>query len=348
MHRSSGPIPTIREVAEKAATSIATASKALNNKGGYLRPELRERVLQAARELGYVRNAAASSLKGMRRGIIAVLVPQFGNDFFTRICIEVEAVAQQAGYVVTICNSDDEPAQEHRIVERLISQQIDGCIISPAASRSDSLALLRRHRIPAIVLERSLGEVVPECDFVGHDNFDSGYRAAESLLRMRHRRIAFAGWDSPVPNIHDRARGYVAALRESGVIAPPEWLLLDDLSLRAGRRMADKIIRLDVTGLVIAHHQGMAKGLLMELLDRGLRWPEDLSIVLIGTPDWRDLVRPSLACIERPEGAMGREAALSLLRKVADPDSTGPATILTNQFVAGGSLGHPPTEREFR
>ena len=89
-------------------------------------PELRERVLRAADALGYVKNAAASSLRGCRRGILAILVPQFGNDFFTRICVEVEEVARGAGFVVTICNSNESPQQERSILERLVSQRIDG------------------------------------------------------------------------------------------------------------------------------------------------------------------------------------------------------------------------------
>lgn len=331
-------LPTIKEVAVRACTSIATVSYVLNNKDRYLRPELRERVLQAARELGYVKNAAASSLKGQRRGILAVLVPQFGNNFFTCICVEIETIAQRAGFIVTICNSDENPAQERGILERLISQRIDGCILSPALSQTDNIALLHHHRVPTIILERSLGSVVPDRDFVGHDNFQSGHLATQHLLEAGHRRVAFLGWDSPIPNIHDRARGYRAALVEAGVTASPDWLLLDDLTQAGGRRLAERLARLDVTAAVIAHHHDLAKGVLLGLMERGLRWPDDLSIVLIGTPEWRDLIRPTLACVERPEQAMGREAALLLLLKIEHPDCSSPMVVLPTRFLAGGSI----------
>jgi DNA-binding LacI/PurR family transcriptional regulator len=334
-------IPTIKEVADRARTSIATVSYVLNNKARYLRPELREDVLQAARDLGYVKNAAASSLKGLRRGILAVLVPQFGNNFFTRICVEIEAVAQQAGFVVTICNSDENPEQERRILERLISQRIDGCILCPALSRADNVALLRHHRVPYVILERTLGEKVPEWDFVGHDNFQSGRLATCKLVEAGHRRIAFAGWDSPIANIHDRARGYRAALAEHGILAPPDWLLLGDLTQEGGRRMAERLALLDVSALVIAHHHDLAKGVLLGLVERKLRWPTDLSIVLIGTPEWRDLIQPSLACVERPEQQMGHEAALQLLRKIEHPDQSSPMTVFPTRFLDGGSVGVP-------
>lgn len=107
MTKRSGQKPpqrvTIRDVARLADTSIATGSYVLNNENRYPRPELRDRVLAAARELGYVKNAPACSLKGKRRGILAILVPEFGNSFFTRMCVPVEAVASREGYIVTIC-----------------------------------------------------------------------------------------------------------------------------------------------------------------------------------------------------------------------------------------------------
>ncbi len=331
-------VPTIKEVAKRARTSIATVSYVLNNKSRYLRPELRERVLSAAEELGYVKNAMASSLKGKQRGILAVLVPQFGNNFFTRICVEVEAIAQRAGFVVTICNSDENPLQERAILDRLLSQRIDGCILSPALSQPENAALLERHQVPCIILERTLGTATPEYDFVGHDNFQSGYLATRNLLAAGHRRIAFIGWNSPIPNIHDRKGGYLAAMQEFGQDVPEAWILLDELTMAGGRKMAESLPLADITALVIAHHHEMAKGALLHLQEKGVQWPDDLSLVLIGTPEWHDMLRPSLACIERPEAEMGCVAATLLLKKLGDPQYREPRSILPVAFLDGGSI----------
>jgi LacI family transcriptional regulator len=328
--------PTIKDVALLAQTSIATVSYVLSDKDRYLRPELRARVLLAVSQLGYVKNAAASSLKGKRRGILAVMVPQFGNNFFTRICVEVESIAQKAGFVVTFCNSDENPEQERTILERLISQKIDGCILSPALSRTENAALLARHKVPYVILERTMGQQTPDHDFVGHDNFQSGYLATRKLLDAGHRRIAFIGWNSPIPNIHHRADGHRAALTASGVAVRPDWILLDELSQDSGRAMALRLPVGDVTALVLAHHHEMAKGVLLGLQARNLRWPDDLSIVLIGTPEWRDLLRPSLACIQRPEEEMGRAAASLLLEKVRDPSHTESKMVLPTTFLEAG------------
>jgi DNA-binding LacI/PurR family transcriptional regulator len=335
---------TIRDVAAKAKTSIASVSYVLNDNDRYLRPELRERVLEAAHSLGYVKNAVASSLKGGQRRILAVLVPQFGNNFFTRMCVEIEAVAQAAGFIVTICNSDENPATERKILERLIAQRIDGCILSPALSQTDNAAMLENHNVPCVILERTMGTITPDSDFVGHDNFQTGYLAAKKLIEAGHRRIAFIGWDSPIPNIHDRKAGYLAALKEAGVTPRPDWVLLGSLSRDSGTEMAHRLpVKAGdenaVTALVLAHHHEIAKGVLLEFHARGLRWPDDLSVVMIGTPEWSDLLQPSLACIQRPEKDMGRAAAEALLHKIREPGHSAPKTILPATFIAGGSIG---------
>ena len=310
--------PTIKDVAKQAGTSIATVSYVFSNQERYLRPELRERVLQAATELGFVKNAAASSLKGKRRNILAVLVAQFANTFFTRMCVDIESIAREKGYVVTLCNSDEDPAQERLILERLIAQRIDGCIICPALAREENTELLQQHRIPYVILERSFPNSFSSHNFVGHDNFQSGYLATLRLLEAGHRKIAFSGWDSPIPNVRERVDGYRAALREYGINEHEEFILLDELTETAGRNMGKKLLEEKVTAVVLGQHD-TAKGTLLYFQDTGVQWPHDISLIMIGTPEWADFLRPQISCIQRPGQQMGRAAASLLFDIMLEP-----------------------------
>ena len=312
------PAATIKDVAKRAGTSIATVSYVFSNRERYLRPELRERVLQAATELGYVKNAAASSLKGKKRKILAVLVAQFANTFFTRMCVDIESIARQKGYVVTLCNSDEDPDQERLILERLIAQRIDGCILCPALAKEENTELLRQHQIPYVILERAFPQSYTEHNFVGHDNFQSGFLATKRLLEAGHRNIAFSGWDSPIPNVRERVDGYRAALREYGLGMENELILLSDLTEEAGREMGAKLLKLKVTGVVLGQHD-TAKGTLLYFQDHGVKWPRDISLVLIGTPEWADFLRPQITCIQRPGQQMGLAAASLLFEIMHDP-----------------------------
>jgi LacI family transcriptional regulator len=327
---------TIKDVAARAGTSAATVSYVLNNRERYLRQELRDRVLRAAAEIGYVKNAAASSMKGKRRGILAVVVAQFGNTFFSRMCVEIVSIAREEGFVVLLCNNDEDPGQERVIVERLISQRIDGCILSPALSRRENIELLRRHRIPCVVLERSVSGL-EEHNFVGHDNFQSGYLAARHLLEAGHRRIAYSGWDSPIPNVNDRIDGYRAALREFGLPEARQLVLTDQLSEAGGYRMADQLMRTGVSAVVFGHHD-TARGSLLYFQDREISWPDDISFVMIGTPDWIGVLRPRLTCILRPEYEMAAAAAHLLLGLVRDPDAPPIQKLFESTVLAGNSV----------
>ena len=328
---------TIKDVAKKAGTSIATVSYVFSNEERYLRPELRERVLQAAAEIGYVKNAAASSLKGKRRGILAVVVAQFGNTFFTRMCVEIVSIARQEGYVVTLCNSDEDLQQERLILERLIAQRIDGCILCPAFSRSDNVELLRKHNVPFVVLERSLEQDAPEYSFVGHDNFQSGYLATKTLLMAGHRKVAFLGWDAPIPNVRERVDGYCKAMQEHGLPEAEQCILLDELSMDAGRRMAEKLNTEEISAVVLGHHES-AKGVLLYFLEKGVIWPERVSVVMIGTPEWTEMLRPRLTCVKRPEQDMGQAAAQALLARMNDSQQIAQSPVLSCTLQQGQSV----------
>jgi DNA-binding LacI/PurR family transcriptional regulator len=331
-----GRAATIKDVAVKAGTSIATVSYVFSNAKRYIRPELRERVLAAAAGIGYVKNAAASSIRGKRRGVLAVVVAQFSNTFFARMCVEIVSIARREGYVVMLCNSDEDPHQESTILERLVAQRIDGCILSPATSSEGSTELLQRHGIPHVILERAFPVPAVHQNFVGHDNAQSGYLATKHLLEAGHRRVAYLGWDSPIPNVCERVDGYRSALREYGVPADLEVVVTEELSEAAGRRMAAKLSD-EVTAVVLGHHD-IAKGALQYLQDQGIHWPDDLSLVMIGTPEWAGVLRPRLTCIQRPEHQMGVAAAALLLENIKNPKMLPNQQIFTSSVIEGNSV----------
>ena len=111
-----GQYATLKDVAERAGTTAATVSYILNGSTKrYVSEDMRRRVEAAAKELNYVKSSAASSLKGKKRKIIAVLVPQFANQMFTELVLGVERVADRYGYILSICNTFDDPQRELEI-----------------------------------------------------------------------------------------------------------------------------------------------------------------------------------------------------------------------------------------
>ena len=174
-------------------------------------------------------------------------------------------------------------------------------------------------------------------NFVGHDNFQSGYLATQHLLAAGHRRIAFSGWDSPIPNVGDRIDGYRTALREFGLPESRQIVLLDELSEAGGYRMADRLLKTGVSAVVFGHHE-TAKGSLLCFQDRGIRWPDDISFVMIGTPEWIGVLRPRVTCILRPEHQMAVAAANLLLSRVKDPEAQPAQQLFESTLLNGDSV----------
>lgn len=330
---------TLKEVAELAETSTATVSYVLNGgTGRYVSDELRKRVLDAAKELNYVKSALASGLKGKQRGVIAVTVPQFANIFFSRLVLAVEQVAMEQNYLVTVSNTFDDPERENKVVDSLIQQRVDGIILIPNEHSSCNYENLRRIGIPTIVAERPVLD--GDYDFVSIDNFEAGYQATRYLLERGHRSIAFLAWDTKAVNLQQREKGYQAALEEAGVPLKPEYILHDTSSPEGGARMSEKISGMkEVTALIYAFHV-QAQGGLPVLRQAGVMIPDELSVVVIGNPEWINIHTPSLTHVVLPSDEVGKNAAKILLDRINDSGNYSSACQiqLAGSLVEGNSV----------
>ena len=147
---------TIQDVARRAGVSTATASRVISGRG-YVSLASREQVLAAADVLGYVPNGLARSLKTRRSGLIALLVPEIVNSFYTTISRGVEDIANANGLQVIVGNTDESAAKERAHVEMLVSTRVDGVVIAPASGDADALAPLLAAKAPTVLVDRAPG-----------------------------------------------------------------------------------------------------------------------------------------------------------------------------------------------
>lgn len=337
---------TLKDVARRAHTSTATVSYILNGaQDRYVSDELRQRVLTAAQELNYVKSALASGLKGKSRGIIAITVPQFTNIFFSRLVLAVEQVARAQGYVVTMCNTFDDPDREREVLESLIQQRVDGIILIPSERSTQNYEQIRRIGVPTVIAERPMLDYGYEIyDYILIDNFDLAYRSTRYLIEKGHRNIAFLTWEAQVVSLQERLRGYQAALQEADIPYRPEYVLQGPFSPEAGCRMTRRMLDTlpQATAVVYGYHF-YAQGGLPVLRENGVRIPEDLSVFVIGDPDWVSLYSPPLAHMELPAAKVGETAAQVLFERISSATNgkTVPSTVrrmFPGTFVEGSSI----------
>lgn len=340
MKKGTGGHITISDVAKLANTSIATVSYVLNDsKERYISDELRERVLQAASELNYIKSGLASSLKGMERGVIAVLTPQFQNHFFTSMFVAIEKITNQYGYLLCTCNSFDDIDREKEVIERMIRLRVDGYLIVPTVGGAENTKYIREHKLPFVSLERTL-DVDEGYDLVSCGNKQAGYEITKHLIEMGHEKIGLVIWDTEISNLKDRHAGYQAALEEFYIPYSSNYVFRGDITHEDGAQLTRQLLdSTDVTAVIYAQYM-MAEGGIKYLQANHVRIPDELSVALIGAPPWTEMNEVSFTRVLQPGEEMGEAAAKILLGRIHGeiPKAQHIQQILACPIIYGDSI----------
>jgi LacI family transcriptional regulator len=315
---------TLKDVASLAGTTAATVSYVLSESDKrYISTEMRSKVVEAARELNYIKCSGASSLRGKKRKIIAVLVPQFENQFFTRIVLAVEQVFDRHGYILSICNTFDDPERERDIIKRMQQQRVDGYVLTPTREGTANTAQLRKMGVPVVVVDRPL-DGLEDYFWVTTKNYRCGYVAAEYLISKGHTHIAFIGWDSRIKDLVDREVAFFDAGQAHGIPRESFVALNGGFTKEEGCRMTGEVLRdyPEITAILYGYNI-QAKGGIRCLTDSGISIPEDKSVVIIGSPEWVSAGRNNFTHVDQGDYELGCKAA-NLLLEVINGDGKVP------------------------
>jgi LacI family transcriptional regulator len=206
----------ISDVAREAGVSVATVSRSLNNHVT-VNPELASRVREAAERLGYRPNGIARSLRRQSTDVLALIISDVANPFFTAITRGVEDVAQRNGFSVLLCNADEQPEKEATYLRVAEQEQVAGVLLSPHSAATD-ISRLRASGIPVVIIDRPLGSD-------GGDDLDSVMVESAEGARVATAHLLAEGWQRPgcvtgpadAATAEQRLAGYRAALADAGI-----------------------------------------------------------------------------------------------------------------------------------
>lgn len=342
--------PTLKDVARAAQVSVATVSHVLNpDSVKFVSPRVRERVLAAAGQLGYRPNLLARGMRGKGRRALAILIPQFENFFFTQLVTGAERVAYRHGYVLLICSTYDDPARERSYIESLISQQVDGFLLSPTLGGTANTKVLRERGVPYAVVDRPLKGFRGEYDFAGFSNREGAVLGTRYLLEKGHRRVAYLGWRTRLPIMTDRYDGFREEVARWGLPAAEMPAYLRPHTPEEGERLADELFCKGGLGgatAIFAGHQYLAEGLVVGMRRLGKRAPHDVSLLVYGRPSWTWLVDPPLTCIKMPDSEIGELGAKMLIDRIERRRDACEQVWLTASLVEGASVADGPSGKE--
>ncbi|HEX9938451.1 MAG TPA: LacI family DNA-binding transcriptional regulator [Longimicrobium sp.] len=330
---------TTHDVARRAGVSQATVSLVLSgNPRARVAQATRERVMEAAEELGYRPNILARGLVRGKSYAIGVVVPDLTNPFFLDVVTGAQRVAAEAGYAVLPGDTRESTPSRH--LEALRARQVDGVIIDgvgAAALPHDALSELK------VVVVDEPSERWPG---VASDALAAGRLAAEHLVGLGHRRLAFVGPATDVHGFRMRERGFFQALRAAGIALPHPWLVRTPPTVSGGlAAMKTLLASPSRPTAVFCANDLIAMGALKAALKAGVDVPRELSIVGCDDIEMASVVTPELTTIAVPARELGARAARLLLRQLEGQEvSVKPTRLLPVRLVRRATTAVAPAE----
>jgi LacI family transcriptional regulator len=309
--------PNLKDVAALAGTSVATASRVLNNTG-YIAGETRIRVLQAAETLNYQPNLRA---KGLRRGsshTIGVLIPNLLNAYYTALADSISLLLTQNGYQLLLSSTRDDPAIESETLRTMIGHDVDGLIWVPTDATPKLLDYLRSQKTPAISIVRCVSG--NELDTIVFEDFLGSQAATQHLIQLGHRCIGFIGGDVNHSSNHERWQGYLAALKAASIPEDESLIKLGMVRSTWGSLAANELLQLSPppTALYVASNAIMA-GVMKTLRQHSIHIPEQLSLICFDDLDWFSYFSPPISAVATSHERIAESAVDLLLRRIQEP-----------------------------
>jgi LacI family transcriptional regulator len=322
-------MPTIYEVAAQAGVSPATVSRVFN--GQNVSADKSKRVREAAQALGFTPNRVARTLRLQNSEVIALVIPDIENPFFTSLARGVEDVAQAAGYSVVLCNTDEDQAKEARYLDIALSANMAGVILAAAGDHSDLDALIRRGR-PIVAVDR--GPHGYDVDAVMVDSRAGGRAATEALAAQGFRRIACITGPRDVETATLRADGWRAAVTRLGLEVDDQHLIYADFRVDGGHKAMRELVELpQPPDAVFVANNLMGVGALRALAERGML-PPVVGMAVFGDLPIFSPTPLAVTVVSLPARHLGVTAADLLLKRINGDDQPPRTIVLRNQIVS--------------
>jgi DNA-binding LacI/PurR family transcriptional regulator len=329
---------TVRDVAALAGVSPKTVSNVINGVVP-VRAETRERVEAALAELDYVPNLSARGLRNGRSGSIALTLPELASAYSAELARWFVELARDRGWVVQLEQTGDDPQRESELVSRARAHLVDGLVLNPVSLSASVLA--NAENLPPTVV---IGEVEPEhVDQVHVDSFAAARAVTAMLVAEGHRRIATVGTSDGgfrTATSTLRQNGHLSALDDAGITADPglgvplpEWST-PAAATAFGAWLDDH----PLPDAVFAFTDSIAFGVLHVLALRGIRVPEDVSVVGFDDVDGAAYAIPALTTVSFDRRAFAGAALDLLERRIADRSAEPVTTVIPHRIVRRASV----------
>ncbi len=329
---------TLRDVSEASGVSEMTVSRVLRNRGD-VSTATRERVLSAAKTLGYVPNKIAGALASQRVNLVAVIIPSLRNMVFPEVMSGISAVLEETELQPVVGVTDYLPEKEERVLYEMLSWRPSGVIIAGLEHTDASRAMLKASGIPVVEIMDVDG--TPIDSMVGISHRRAGRKMAQAILKAGYERIGFLGTKMPLDHrARKRFEGFTEALAKGGVEIADQEFYSGGSALAKGREMTETMLKRDPDLDFLYYSNDMiAAGGLLSLLEKGIDIPNQIGLAGFNGVELLEGLPRQLATMDACRAAIGEKAAEIIAERVNSPDAGTPSIIeLTPKISYGDTL----------
>ena len=338
---------TIKDIARALNLSTSTVSRALRD-SYEISPETKRLVMEYAERLNYRPNPIALSLKGSSSKALAVIVPQIANNFFSQAINGIEAIAYNRGYHVIIFQTHESYEREMANVQQALARRVDGLLLSLSSETSDvaHLHALHAQGVPLVLFDR-VAPGLPVTQVVA-DNFGGAYAATAHLLQTGRRRIAHLTIPPYLSITQERLAGYRAALEQYGVAFDENLVRYGTFGPDEADELVEQLLAQEPRpDAFFTASDRLALGCLTALRKRGIRIPEDISLIGFTNLPAAEMLNPPLSTVTQPAQEIGQLAAERLIELIERKQKASPpATVKLPTTLVVRESSAPPVRAE--
>ena len=309
---------TLKDISQLAKVSTASVSRVVNGDYSGVSSETKERILAAAKALHYQPNRIARGLVQKQTRIIGLMIPDVSNPYYADLAKGAEEETERSGYNLILCNTRDSMEKEKKYLDMLLGYNADGVILTGMTSYNPSSSeLLRSAGTPYVGIDR----VDVDAPISFYSNGQRGtYLSTEYLIHRGHRQIAFIGGEVEAERLYggqQRMQGYENALQSYGLELDPALELNGTYTIEGGYQCAAALLEKGVPfTAVVCTNDLIAFGVIKAAREKGLRIPEDLSVVGYDDIALCSFFEPKLTTIRQDSYALGKTACAELLARL--------------------------------
>ncbi|MEM7333192.1 MAG: LacI family DNA-binding transcriptional regulator [Chloroflexota bacterium] len=301
---------TIQDIAQKADVSISTVSRVLNGRVAVAEAK-KTAVLKAVKDLGYRPNVFAQSLASGQSMTIGILTQEIRSMYYDELLHHILQELRDTSYSAIIADGHWQVAKGMQALNTLLDRQVDGLILIGGSIPEQELIRINQ-TLPLIIAGRHVPGLANQCVYI--DNFSGAYKATKYLIDLGHRHIAhITGKLSQIDAI-ERCNGYKHALEESGIVVDENLIIEGHFHEQSGLMAVEMLLtRANMFTAIFCGNDQMAYGAKLALFRRGIRVPDDISLIGFDDQSMSAYTIPPLTTMRQPAGQLGRAAAHAIL-----------------------------------